>query len=331
MLVMVMLAGRASASIDAATASGEATRSESAGEKGQRVSRQPLLEPPPETPNAPATQPTPQGPQDPATQDRFGPDHTPSWELPAVQVQGEATSALREEDRVGSYQQPRWTATRRFPGTRVYVIPEGQVETEVWARTTIARSRDGGGTELRTLQEFEIGLPHRFQLDLYLRQDWDSESDNLLWGGQIEVRYAFADWGELPGNPAVYFEYAPLEGRPDKIEPKLLLGGEIAEGWHYGVNLSFEYELSGSREAEYSITTGVSHTIIDEVFSLGVESVYAATDEHDSRGDFQHSLVVGPSFQIRPVPAASINIAPLLGVTGDSPFMQIYVNMGWEF
>jgi hypothetical protein len=42
-----------------------------------------------------------------------------SYELPPVNVVGQKPSDLREEDRVGSYGQPRWTATRRFPNRRV--------------------------------------------------------------------------------------------------------------------------------------------------------------------------------------------------------------------
>ncbi|MEZ6319305.1 MAG: hypothetical protein R3B49_11235 [Phycisphaerales bacterium] len=261
----------------------------------------------------------------------FGPGHQRSWELPPVVVEGESVSGLREEERIGSYGQPRWTATRRFPSTRVYVIPEGKVEVEGWSRATFKRSDQGGETEWRFLQEVEIGLPHRFQLDIYLREDYDTESDDTLWGGQFEVRYALADWGKLPGNPTLYFEYITLEERPDKIEPKVLIGGEFGEGWHWGANFVFEYELSGAKEAEYSVTTALSKTIVDEVFSLGVESVFSATDEKGSRGDFNTSFVIGPSVQWKPVHNATINIAPLFGTTNESPVAQVYLNVGWEF
>ena len=40
-----------------------------------------------------------------------------SWELPEIVVMGEPAHRLREEQRVGAYRQPRWTATRRFPTT----------------------------------------------------------------------------------------------------------------------------------------------------------------------------------------------------------------------
>lgn len=164
-----------------------------------------------------------------------------------------------------------------------------------------------------------------------MRQDSSTEEDKTLWGGQFEVRWALADWGKLWGNPTLYFEYITLEDRPDKIEPKLLLGGEIAEGWHWGTNFVFEGELSGEREYEYSVTGAVSRTIVDEVFSLGVESVFAATDVAGDRGHYGTSLVIGPSIQWRPVPNFTLNFAPLIGVTGESPAAQIYFNCGWEF
>ena len=204
-------------------------------------------------------------------------------------------------------------------------------EVEFWSRATVSRDNQGGGTDWRFLQEFEVGLPNRFQLDFYLRQDHSTETDSTLGGAMFEVRWALADWNEIWGNPTLYFEYITLAGRPDKIEPKLLLGGEIAEGWHWGANFVFEWELSGEREAEYALTTAISRTIVDETLSLGIESVLSLTDVKGSRGDYAESLVIGPSIQWRPVPALTLNLAPLVGVTGESPAAQIYFNAGWEF
>lgn len=145
------------------------------------------------------------------------------------------------------------------------------------------------------------------------------------------MRWALADWGKIWGNPTLYMEYITLEERPDKIEPKLLLGDELAEGWHWGANFVFEYELSGEREAEYALTTSISRTIFDEELSLGAESVFSATDVKGNRGDFNTSFVIGPSIQWRPVPNCTINLAPLFGTTNESPLAQIYFNIGWEF
>lgn len=251
-----------------------------------------------------------------------------SWELPPVSVVGEAPKELREEELIGAYGQPRWTATRRFPTTRVYVIPEGKVEVEGWARGTFERD---GVTEWRFLQELEIGLPHRFQLDLYLREDYDTEDTELLWGGQFELRWALADWGEIWGNPTLYLEYIALEDRPDKIEPKLLLGGEIASRWHWGANLVAEFELGGEEEYEYKLTTGLSYSLIDSVLQVGIEDILTLSDTESDRGDFSTSLVIGPSIQWKPMPPLTVNVAPLVGVTDDSPEVQLWINVGWEF
>src|SRR3989440_1576521 len=221
--------------------------------------------------------------QRPSTQTPAQPEHLRTFELPAVTVVGEKPSDLREEDRVGSYGQPRWTATRRFPGTRVYVVPEGKLEFEYWLRPTINKD---GSTETRTLYELEMGLPDRFQLDLYLRTDQEGDKGDMLLGEQIEVRWAFADWGKLPGNPTFYFEYVMLEDRPDKIEPKLLLGGELGPRWHWGANLVAEIELGGVRSHEYQLTGAVSYTVIDQKFSLGAEAQLIMTDVAGDRGKF---------------------------------------------
>lgn len=250
-----------------------------------------------------------------------------SWELPAVKVVGDG-GGLREEELVGKYEQPRWTTTRRFTSTRVYVIPEGKVEVELWARGTWEKD---GVTKWRFLQEIEIGLPHRFQLDIYARQDYNTEDRDVLWGGQFEVRWALADWGKIWGNPTLYFEYIALDDRPDVIEPKLLLGGEICERWHWAANFVGEFEMGGEREYEYSVTGGLSYTLIDSKLSTGIETILRLTDVEGDRGNFTTSLVIGPDLQWKPVPACTVNIAPLIGVTGDSPHLQLFVNVGWEF
>jgi hypothetical protein len=256
------------------------------------------------------------------------PERMRSYELPAVTVVGEKQSDLREEDRVGSYGQPRWTATRRFPSTRVYVVPEGKIEFEYWLRPTFNKD---GSTETRSLYELEIGLPHRFQLDLYLRSDQDGDDGEMLWGQQIEIRWALADWGKIWGNPTLYFEYVMLEQRPDVFEPKLLLGGEIAPRWHWGANLVAEIQLDGEEEHEYQITGGASYTVIDEKFSLGGEVQFFFTDVAGDRGNFDTAILLGPSFQFRPLPQMTVNFTPMAGLTDDSPDGRIYFNVGWEF
>jgi hypothetical protein len=252
-----------------------------------------------------------------------------SYELPPVTVTGQKPSELREEDRVGPYQQPRWTTVRRFPNTRVYVVPEGKVETELWF---IPRFYRDGSTDSRSLAEVEIGLPYRFQLDLYYRLETytSGSTDN---GAQIELRWALADWGKIPLNPTLYAEYITFEGngRPDIAEFKLLLGDELAPRWHWGINLVTELETGGEREYVYELDGGISYSLFDEKFAVGVETKIEWATTRDNRSEYDATIMVGPSFQWKPLPQLTINLAPLFGVERDDPMARVYLNVGWEF
>ena len=253
-----------------------------------------------------------------------------SWDMPEIVVTGAREEPLREEDRIGAYGQPRWTATRRFPTTRVYVVPEGKMEFEYWLRTTI---RKNGTTAYRSLYEFEFGLPHRMQFDLYLRHDQAADTGEVHTSEQLELRYALADWGKLPGNPTLYLEWIRHDrtDEPDQIEPKLLLGGEWGPRWHWGLNFVGEFQTGGEREREYSMRSGVSYTVKDQRLAIGAECQASYTDTEADRGNFEESVVVGPSLQYHPLPPVTVNIAPLFGVTEDAPRAQIWFNFGWEF
>lgn len=251
--------------------------------------------------------------------------HVGTWEMPAVKVVAEGE---REEDLIGSYQQPRWTADRRFPGTRTYVIPEGKVEFEYWLIPEIPRK---GATQYESRYELELGLPHRFQLDLYFIQDWEANGGKRFNGEAIELRYALADWGKIWGNPALYAEYTFQEGSPDLVETKLLLTDEFAPRWHWGLNLSYETQISGPRSREYEITGGVSYSLIDEKLSIGAETEDSILDDKFARGTFHNEVKIGPSIQWRPLPQMHVDFAPLFGVTNQSPALKIYLVIGYEF
>jgi hypothetical protein len=249
---------------------------------------------------------------------------------PPVVVEGRRVSDLREEDRIGSYQQPEWTSHRRFAETRVYVRPEGTAEFEYWLIPETPKH--GGPTETKTQYEFEFGLPYRFQLDLYLVSHQEGNDGPMAIDEQkFEIRHALADWDEIWGNPTLYLEWAAINEAPDHIEGKILFGGEATPSWHWGANLVFEHETGGAQENGYEITAGVSKTLVDQRFSVGAEVKAAWIDEKADRGNYQNEVLLGPSFQFRPVPNAHIDVAPLFGVSDDSPEAKVTILFGWEF
>jgi len=277
--------------------------------------------------------PPPQPSSKPAPQDEVEPAQNgwpaQTWLMPEVEVVGEPTSDLREEQRIGSYAQPRWTATRRFTTTRIYVIPEGTVEVEYWMR--IDEPRHGDEAKVSNMYEIEFGLPYRFQLDFYIDSihegEWDFFDETER---KYEVRWAVADWGRIWGNPTLYWEVVDRQRGADKWEGKLLFGDELAEGWHWGSNLVWEQETGGEEERELEFTGAISQTLVDERFSLGAEFKTSQITNNEEAAH-RHEYFLGPSAQYKPVPRMHMDLAPLVGFGPDSDSYQIFFIMGWEF
>lgn len=270
-----------------------------------------------------------------------GEEHVPSYAAPAVpETRVSAPRALREEERIGTYAQPRWTAKRRFPNTRIYVVPEGTAQFEYWleTKTPLDAAED---TRFRSLFEFEFGLGHRLQLDLYLQTEQQSFEEWGLKAEKFEVRYAFANWGELPANPTLYLEWTREHEGPHAAEVKLLLGDELGPRLHWGANLVYERVLGGSREAEYALTGGLSYTLQDEQLSLGGELKVELVDVSGRRFNFDaFEVLAGPSLQWRPVKAAHVDLVALMGAEFErepgadfesAVLLEPTFIFGWEF
>jgi hypothetical protein len=225
---------------------------------------------------------------------------------------------------------------RPFAASRVYVLPAGQVQVEQWVRPTYPRD---GKPEYRMLEEIAIGLPGRFQLDLYER--WNIEPDDPNnnehahhEGVQIELRWAVADWGVIPLNPTLYAEWVERGGpqeKPNKYELKLLLSDELIDNVFYASNLILEQETSGERENELGWSNALSTPIIDRVLLGGVECVWSGVNVHDDRDTRTNELLIGPSLQFRPTNRTFIDAVGLFGTTDDSPRAQCYFIFGYQF
>jgi hypothetical protein len=254
-----------------------------------------------------------------------------TFDTPPLNVYGKAE--LSDDDRIGSYAQPRWTAQRLFGETRIYVIPQGTVEFEYWLKPELHRNHEP--TDFTHQFEVEFGLPYHFQLDLYAVSNQTGPKGELRFNEQkVEVRWALADWGKIPGNPTFYLEWNPRDQLPPHVEGKLLLGGQITSGWHWGSNFVFEHEAGGLQENSKEWTLGVSRVLREAKFSLGAESKLAFVSEKDplgKRGPDDKEWGIGPSFQLRPLPAMHLDVAALAGATHDAPRAQIFAVLGWEF
>ena len=239
------------------------------------------------------------------------------------------SALLTEEQPVGETGRPEWTSARRFPTTRVYIQKEPwEVGVEQWWRWRYKRD---GSSISRLTSEVEIGLPYRMQLDLYYDMAVDGDGRSRTEDFAAEIRYALADWGVIPMNPTVYAEYKWTDEAPDVLELKLLLGDQIAGGWHYGVNFVWERQLGGELETEWQVVAGISKTVLDGRLGLGVEAKYVHASVHGDRGNPEHIILAGPSVQWRITDRVHFSTTALFGTNEDSPRSECFFILGYDF
>jgi hypothetical protein len=247
-------------------------------------------------------------------------------EAVGVEVTGTAPDVLRQDMPVGPYNQPEWTTRRAFGASRVYVRPPGTVSfNQFWT----PEFKDGE-VEHSFREEVEIGLPYRFQLDVY--QNWGIEQGDALYkGSSVELRYALANWGKIPLNPTLYGEWTFNDAAPDKWELKLLLGQTFGQRWNWAGNFTYEQETGGEREQEVALSSALTYALIDQTLNAGVEMLWEHKTSKDSRGDPEIEFLIGPSINVRPTRFSFITVAPLFGTTDDSPDAEVFVIAGFNF
>ena len=291
------------------------------------------LQQPPEATLPPiVVEPTPQ----PEYQNYGYGSGSPYGPYPYGTIPWNSNEITSDRDLVGPYGQPQWTTQRPFSTARSYVLPAGMMQFEQWVRPTYNK---GVKPEYRFLEEYAIGLPGRFQLDVYER--WNVEADPTTnnekanhEGVQIELRYALADWGVIPLNPTLYAEWVERGGpqdKPDKYEIKLLLSDEILPNLYYASNIIMEQEVAGELENELGWSNAFSTTVIERKLLAGVECLWQGQNLHGSRNDRTSQFTIGPSMQYRPTNRTYINFVSLFGTSGDAPQCQMYLIVGYQW
>ena len=239
------------------------------------------------------------------------------------------TQTLAEDTPSGAYGQPDWLGARRFATTRAYIQQDPwEFGVEQWWRSR----KDGNNWTHRMQEEIEVGLPGRFQLDVYY--DWTIENGKSAYEDTaLELRWAFADWGKIPLNPTLYFEYAFVDSElgGNVIEPKLLLSEDFGRGWHWAANFVWEKELTDSQNEEWAFTQAISKSLIDSKLSVGIEMTYKWETAIGSRDNPERQFNIGPSVQWRPTPCSHVDIVTLAGVTHASHDFEGWLVVGYDF
>ena len=258
-------------------------------------------------------------------------DEQPGNPVPMPEVTVTATNLLAEEALMGPNQQPEWTTRRRFTITRVYVLPPWQAETEFGWHTIYPR---GGAPQQELQQEFELGLPYRFQIDYEIHgANFEEGAGNDRWhyaDSEFELRWALAEWGKIPLNPTVKVEWKHNNGGTDAAEANLLFGDELAPRWHWGSDLFYEQSVNGDRRTEKAVSLAVSYSAIDEKLGVGMEARLDSENDVDDR-HAHLNMELGPSVQWRITPRLHLDLESLFGVTGFAPNVETFVFCGIDF
>jgi len=234
---------------------------------------------------------------------------------------------------MGPNQQPEWTARRPLGITRVYVQPPWQMETEFgWD----AQYNRGQSPQNEIQQEFELGLPYRFQIDYeihgadFIDRVSSGSSYWLYADSEFELRWAVADWGKILANPTLKAEWKHDNGGGDSWETDLLLGDELTKSWHWGSDFFWEQGVDGDLHTERAISLAVNYSVIDEKLAVGVEQRLDSTTTRADR-HAQLSEEVGPSVTWRPTSRTHLTAECLFGVTGWAPHIETFTFFGVDF
>jgi hypothetical protein len=260
------------------------------------------------------------------------------------------------EQLIGPYNQPRWSARGRFSAnTDVYVLPPFSFYLDLDYHGTFPRV---GKSDHLFTQELELGLPYRFQLAFELDEEHQNGRSQIPFT-TIEGRWALANWSKIPLNPTLLVEYdigtgkqypvqpgqnAEKEGGdpigdlvrqrvsiPDSYELRLLLGQEIGTSIEFAANIFFDQDLWADREREIGFSTASSFAVRGEALKVGLETSYQNVSRPGARSKAQNIFELGPSFTVKPSPHTRIDLAPLFGVTNDSPHLDLFVIFSIDF
>lgn len=274
---------------------------------------------------------------------------------PSTTTVAESEIIVRGDELPSAYGAPGGFSRSRFSTlTNAYVLPPGGVFAALIYEGDAFR--EGPPDHLFT-QEVEVGLPYRFGIAVENTvEHFNGDTENSSFS--IEGRWALADWDKIPLNPTIFAEYKfgtgkilheegpppppeeeeamAGEGPPDKpdaYEFRLLLSEEIAKDVEWAFNAFFEKENTGDRGREWGFAQSIQTPVLlpRERLKVGLEMQYKNFTVKDTRGDPMHSFVIGPSFAFKPTARMRFDVAPLFGVTDDSPRVQVFAIFSYVF
>jgi hypothetical protein len=206
--------------------------------------------------------------------------------------------------RVTSYvPSPTYTQNREFTNARLWVLDPGRYTVEQWWTGSFGAPRADpnaypDGSLFQT--EIEMGIAPHVQVDIYANYEFGQNADEggayeIVKGGHTgiaaEVRVALGNyWGQIWGNPTLYFELTSQYYNSPRAEFRLLLGGTVfTPKLLAAFNFAFERNIfrDSSSGIDYEIKGdfGINYEIVHNICRVGLE----ATLGFDSHGSLDAS------------------------------------------
>ena len=201
--------------------------------------------------------------------------------------------------RVTSYvPSPTYTQNREFTNARLWVLDPGKYTVEQWWRGSFGAPRAApnaypDGHFFQT--EIEMGIAPHVQVDIYANYEFGQNAAEggtyeVAKGGHTgiaaEVRIALGNyWGQIWGNPTLYFELTSQYYNSPRAEFRLLLGGTVfTPKLLAAFNFAFERNIfrDSNSGIDYEIKGdfGINYEVVPNIFRVGLE----ATLGFDSHG-----------------------------------------------
>ncbi|HEX4627247.1 MAG TPA: hypothetical protein VH137_00535, partial [Gemmatimonadales bacterium] len=172
--------------------------------------------------------------------------------LPAPEREADAGYTTRV---YGHRDSPSFTQDREFTTTRVWVLDPGRFTVEQWwnGYWGAPNARPGPNADDHFFQtEIEMGVAPHCQVDIYANYEFNQDANGnfqVARGGHTgiaaELRVALGNhWGDIPGNPTLYFELTSQYYNSPRAELRLLLGDTLfTPKLLAALNLAFERNI----------------------------------------------------------------------------------------
>jgi hypothetical protein len=231
---------------------------------------------------------------------------------------------------------PPATQDRVFTTSRFWRLDPGRYEVEVWLDTLFLR--DGAGAEATLQAEIEFGLTPHIQLDIYENFSFGTGLPFNYVGTSVEVRYSIASYyNAISWNPVLYLEFQTRKQLQDRLEFRLLIGGDLPWGGLWASNFYAESNIDFFRasyalgaDAEVGVTASVSFPVVRDVLRLGAE-LQGGVDQHGTP-TFSAVGLLGPDLLLTYRPARlKLTASALFGLFPQDPLVRLFLIAGWQW